>query len=323
STIETIRRRWEGALPPQVVLGIGDDAAVLRPAAGRRLLVSTDLLTEGVHFDERVPPRALGRKALLVNISDIAAMGGSPRAFLSALALPPETETRFVEELYTGFEEVSRTYHVPLVGGDLSASPAGISLCVTILGEARRVVERRGAVSGDLVCVTGTLGDAALGRRKMLEAEAGASPLRENPDLAFLWERHISPTPRVETGILLAEEGVASAMIDISDGLLGDLTHILTESGVAARIFRERIPRSPAYHRLCGGDDHEALSGGEDYELLFTVPAQRQTRLDTIARRTRTSITVIGQIEPGEGIRLVDAEGRESRVTPVGYRHFG
>ncbi|RME48686.1 MAG: thiamine-phosphate kinase, partial [Deltaproteobacteria bacterium] len=323
STIETIRRRWEGALPPQVVLGIGDDAAVLRPAAGRRLLVSTDLLTEGVHFDARVPPRALGRKALLVNLSDIAAMGGIPRAFLSALALPRETETHFVEELYAGFEEISRAYRVPLVGGDLSASPAGIFLCVTILGEARRVVERRGAAVGDLVCVTGTLGDAALGRRKMLEAESEASPLRENPDLAFLWERHLSPTPRLEAGNLLAGEGLASAMIDISDGLLGDLAHILKESGVAARIFRERIPRSPAYRRLCGGDDHDALTGGEDYELLFTVPRQRQAEVDAIARRTRTDITVIGWIERGEGIRLVDEAGGESRVAPSGYRHFG
>jgi thiamine-monophosphate kinase len=308
---------------PLVLRGIGDDAAVVRPAGRQCLLLTTDILREGIHFRRAsTSPYLLGKKCISVNLSDIAAMGGMPRYYLVALSAPGKTPLPFVRQLYRGMHYQAQRFNAVLLGGDTTASPEGIIITITLIGTAdrSRVVYRRGAREGDHIYVTGTVGDAALGLR-MLAAGGGASPRHG------LVRRHLDPEPRVAAGRRLAGGNTASSMIDISDGLVADLRHILEESRVGARISLAALPLSAGYRKYCArsADDFyaPALCGGEDYELLFTAHPSRQGRVAKIARELALPITRIGEITPrSRRIEILDPRGMRVTLRGEGYTHF-
>ena len=296
---------------PEGVTGIGDDCAVIPQRSGRDTLVSTDMLIEGTHFLRRdIPPYRLGWKSAAVNISDIAAMGGQPTATFLSVALPADLETGWMEEFLRGYADISRRFGVALLGGDTTASPDRICLNVAVLGEcpsgAARL--RSAARDGDLVCVTGSLGDSAGGLKAILEG------VERDADVQALIDRHYLPQPRVAEGLRLAATPGVHAMMDISDGIGSDLKQILEASGLGAVIDVPALPLSPALRRVCArlGWDAAALAtgGGEDYELLFTCTPEAERSLDV-------PHTVIGVIRDLPGIEWRGAEG------PVaGFDHF-
>lgn len=319
-------RRVLPARDRAVLSGLGEDAAVLRPKPGRVLLATTDLLLEGVHFDFRfLSWGALGKKAMASNLSDLAAMGGVPRFALIALAVPGKTRVADVDRLYRGMRAWADPFRVDLVGGDTSRSECGVFLALTLLGEgaADRVVCRAGASPGDALYVTGTLGDSAAGL-ELLQA-SGARGV-SGKGARHLIRRHRDPAPRVREGQLLA--GIASAMIDVSDGLLQDLGHLCEESRVAAEVMRDQVPLSPA---LRGGAGEllrhppwwYALGGGEDYELLFAVPAAKEAALLRLIRSGRLRAARIGVFRRGRPrVTVRDARGRVVEPLPAGFDHF-
>jgi len=302
-----------------VVVGIGDDAAAVKPVSGRLGLVTSDMLVEGVHFDLSLcDPLSLGRKSLSVNLSDIAAMGGEPRHFLLSLAVPPRIPLEFLDSFVQGMLERAAEFGVDLIGGDTCSSPDRLVISITVLGDQlpERIVRRSGARPGDRVCVTGTIGDSALGLRLLRSGE------RSGPAVA----RHLDPAPRVREGRSLAESGIPTAMIDISDGLLADLGHILDLSSAGARIDADLLPLSPLFRAHFPHIDREALSlalaGGEDYELLFTSPAERLPELFGLFGGLGTPVTVIGEITRTGGLHLLGADGAELFLDVRGYDHF-
>lgn len=314
--------RMAAAADPMVVKAIGDDAAVVSLGRGRCLLVTTDLLKEGVHFRREFSSAyLLGKKCLSVNMSDIAAMGGEPTYYVVSLAVPPETPYGYVRDLYRGMAAQARRFGAGLLGGDTTASSCGLVVSITLLGVARQaqVVYRRGARPGDLVYVTGTPGDSALGLALLERGEAG--PRNR------LVRRHLDPQPRLAAGRALARSHAASAMIDISDGLAGDLRHIMEHSGVGARIFLDRLPLSAAYRTYCPSCADNfylpALGGGEDYELLFAAPAANEKKISLLSRRLCLPMTCIGRItEKRHGLKFVGLDGRTVRLPEAGFRHF-
>jgi len=283
-------------------LGVGDDAALLRPGAGMELAVSTDLLLEGRHFRIGADARKLGHKALAVNLSDMAAMGAKPRWATLALALPSADE-RWLAGFSKGFFALARRFGVELVGGDTTRGPLGI--CVTILGEVpkKKALRRDGARPGDGIWVSGELGAAAYG-------------LARPGDSAAARRLHL-PLPRVALGLRL--RGVATAAIDVSDGFAQDLGHILKRSGVGAVVDYELLPkfriRDPQLERSC------VLSGGDDYELVFTARAGSAARVDAIAKALRLKLTCVGSIGGRRDLRILDANGRRMKVGR-GFDHF-
>jgi thiamine-monophosphate kinase len=286
----------------QALLGGGDDCALLAPLpAGEVLAVSSDMLVEGRHFLSTVSPRALGHKALAVNLSDLAACGAQPMAFTLALAMP-RVEEAFVAGLAEGLYDLAAEHGIELVGGDTTAGP--LNLCLTVMGSvsAAQALRRSGARPGDGVWVSGCLGDA----RMALEAFRGTLELSE---AAFTAARRAMewPQPRVALGRAL--RGLASSAIDVSDGLLGDLGHVLAASGVGASLRFDAIPRSahlqaqaPACQRLC------LLTGGDDYELLFTAPAQHTNAVLAVAAACGVAVTRIGHIDAEPGLRVFGAD---------------
>ena len=302
-----------------VSIGIGDDAAAVEPAAGCISLVTTDMLVEGVHFDLSLcDPATLGRKALAVNLSDIAAMGGVPRHFLLSLAIPGHITVEFVDDLIGGMLDMAGRFGVTLIGGDTSSARCGLVISITVIGEqsSSLVTPRSGARPGDLIFVTGTLGNSALGLALLQKGK------REGKAVTS----HLDPDPRVREGIKLAEAGIPTAMIDISDGLLADLGHILDLSGVGAHLMLAKLPISEEYRdktATFASDIYTlALSGGEDYELLFTVPPAKVPLLHTITGETGTAITGIGEITSAAGIRIIAPDGTEYTPECRGYNHF-
>jgi thiamine-monophosphate kinase len=316
-------RRHSGA-GTGVRVGIGDDCAVLEPDPGATLLATTDLLIEDVHFRRRyAEPADIGWKALAVNLSDIASMGGWPRWALVALACPEGTPPVDVEAFYDGAHALAVQHDVAIVGGDTSSSPRGWTVNVTLLGQARRPRLRSTARVGDVVAVTGTLGRSAAGLRVL---EHGAP--RDVPAalLAEATTAHLRPRPRVREGRWLGDADGVTAMMDLSDGLATDLGHIVDASGVGARVDLSRLPAGDAASRIAAavGVDVNAWStgGGEDYELLLTcAPDAAGVLTDGLARATDTPLTVIGEIVAGAGVRFVDARGREVVPGP-GWQHF-
>ena len=309
--IDRIRKMT--SVPDPSWVGIGDDCAVipLSPETGGApasdLLVSTDMLVEGTHFlMEDISPRQLGWKSAAVNISDIAAMGGKPIATFLSLALPKTLPEQWMQEFMEGYNGISEKYGAALLGGDTTCSPDRICINVTVLGTCPRgkAKLRSAARPGDLVCVTGTLGDSAAGLKLILSGLKGAAPR--------LMDRHYTPTPRVEEGLALSCLPGVHAMMDISDGVGSDLRHILDESGVGARIDTAKLPISEELQDLCsekGWDPKElALSGGEDYELLFTMDPQETPDIP---------YTVIGEITANP---TVTWEGGSRDY--MGYKHF-
>jgi len=288
---------------PGALLGVGDDAALVRPAAGCELAVSTDLLLEGRHFAAGAAPRALGHKALAVNLSDMAAMGATPRWATLALALPAADEG-WLEAFAAGFYALAARYQVDLVGGDTTRGP--LTLGVTILGEvpAGRALRRDGARPEDDVWVSGELGGAAFAL--------------EHPEDAAAAKRLHEPEPRVALGERL--RGLASAAIDLSDGFAQDLGHVLERSGVAAAVRYADLPKfriaDPALERRC------VLAGGDDYELAFCAPPAARARIEALALPLGLALSRVGSIRAGTPrLQLVDAQGRAMDIAP-GYDHF-
>ncbi len=306
---------------------MGDDCAVIEKEEGRVWLLTMDSLVESVHFDPAWhPPDLLGRKAVSVNVSDVAAMGGEPRFILLSLALPPGFADSRVSAFVDGFTAACRDYGCLLVGGDTVASPAGISISVTAVGEAAtgRVLYRAGARPGDTVWVSGPLGLAAAG----LDLFRAGAATRE-PALRPLLAAHLDPRARTGLGRLLAESDMVHAMMDLSDGLATDLAHICRRSGVGARIRADLLPRHPGLERAAAilGRDPVAwmVSGGEDFELLFTAAAGDAAGLGRLAAASGYRLHPVGRIVEGEGVVLVTpgAGGEvEEDISFRGYEHF-
>ena len=322
--------RIQRALPvpgADVIVGIGDDVAVLRAIGTRVWLATCDVQVEGAHFlREAIAPRDLGRKALAINLSDIAATGGTPRFALVSLGLPGDLGVEFMDELYAGLRAEAEIFGVDIIGGNMARSRLGIFIDVFLLGEAPRenVLLRSGARVGDKILVTGTLGDAAAGvalltNRALTTTEAYAAMARSHRD---------TPTPRVREGQLIGAAHVATAMLDVSDGLASDLSHICERSGVSARVFAEHLPVADENRLLAraayGDERHFALYGGEDYELLFTAPAAQANALaDKITRETGTRVSIIGEILPKDARReLTLPDGRVIPLEARGWDHF-
>ncbi len=305
--------------PEEVVVGIGDDAAVTVLSPGMVLLSTSDMLVEGVHFDLAwSDPYSLGRKSLSVNLSDIAAMGGIPKFALLSVAIPPELPLDFLERFIEGFIAQAVSYGVTLTGGDTSSSRGGFVISVTLQGEQypEKVVRRSGACAGDIICVSGTLGDSALGLQMLIKGERSGAAIM----------RHLDPQPRNVLGRTLADAAIPSSMIDVSDGLLADLGHILAKSGTGARVAIDSLPLSSCFKRAVESSSPEfrryTLSGGEDYELLFTVSPERLDDARSAAEASGTAVTAIGGITSGNGIILVDSAGGHYTPESSGYDHF-
>lgn len=294
AVIDTFMRHL-GAVRADVVLGIGDDAALLRPRPGSELVQTTDALVEGVHFLPHSAPRSLGHRALAVNLSDIAAMGASPAWALLSLTMP-EINAAWLHEFATGFGNLARTHEVALVGGNLSRGPLTITVQLSGQVAAGTALRRSGAQAGDELWVSGTLGDAALGRQL---PTGGAQDAHQ----AWLRARSEFPTPRVALGEAL--RGIASACIDLSDGLLADLPRLAQASGCGAELHVERLPLSAAA-QACGGDSawQQALAGGEDYELCFAAPPERAPLIAALAARLDVPLSRCGRLRAASGLDL-------------------
>ena len=310
-----------------VVAGIGDDTAVLRVSPGNLLLATCDVQVERVHFlAETTTPEMLGRKSLAVNLSDIAAMGGVPRYALVSLGLPPDTPVSFVDGLYAGLLAEAEEFGVDLVGGNISASPPQVFVDVTLLGEVEpgRVLYRRGAQVGDRLVVTGHPGDSAGGLALLLDPRIECP----TPAAERLRSAHRLPTPRVAAGRAVSATGLAHAMIDLSDGLAGDLGHVAAASGVGAVLWADRIPLSPELRQLAAAlrrDPLEfALHGGEDYELLVAVEPGAEVRVvEAIQSQAGVAAAVIGEVVPADrGLTVSYPDGAAKPLAPRAYQHF-
>ena len=307
----------------RAALGVGDDCALLAPAPGMQLAVSSDMLVEGRHFFADVDPEALGHKALAVNLSDLAACGARPLAFTLALSLPRVDEP-WLAGFSRGLLALADAHGCELVGGDTTQGP--LNICITVFGEVPtgQALLRSGARPGDDLYVSGTLGDARLA----LEALLGHAPLPAEV-LARARQRLERPTPRVALGLQL--RGVASSAMDLSDGLLGDLSHILKTSGVGARIdthITSNLIAEKAYpSRGSGQFDSEfvrqcTLAGGDDYELAFTAPPARRDAVAAASQASGTPVTCIGTVLAEPGLQLVDAQGQAVEHRYASFDHF-
>ena len=292
-----------------------------------QLLTSTDMLVEEVHF--RLgwhDPYLLGRKSLAVSISDIAAMGGIPRWSLLSLAIPPSTSLEFLDAFTRGLHAMADEHGVALIGGDTCSSRTGLTISVTIMGEQEpeRIVRRFGACPGDDIWVTGTLGDAALGLELLEKGKIGSSLSTDGRE--YLISRLLDPTPRAAAGRLLAEAGLVSAMIDVSDGLLADFGHIAEQCALGGTIRLDAIPLSPPFRSVLQSDPashHDlALAGGEDYELAFTAPAAHREKILKIMKRCGIDATPVGIVTLLPEVTAVLADGSIYVPRNRGFNHF-
>ena len=303
-----------------VRIGIGDDGAVIAPAPGLEYVMTVDMLVEGRHFRAGADPRGVGHKTLAVNLSDLAAMGALPRFVLLAGALP-ESDPDWVAAFMEGFDALAREYDVELIGGDTTRGPR--TLCVTAIGElpGGTALTRSGASPGDIVYVSGRLGDAALA----LAARDGGLDIE--PSSLTTFERRLDePQPRVALGVAL--RGVASAALAISDGLTGDLSHVLAASRVGAALDLRALPMSGELRRMLEGDQRElalgcVLAGGDDYELCFTASPALRERVESIALALALPLTPIGAITVDPVLAIQDEDGRALSALPRAYDHFG
>lgn len=328
--IRALKQRYR-ANSPSVHRGIGDDAAVIASAKNRRQLLTTDLLAEGIHFDLSTATFSdIGFRAAAANLSDIAAMGGTPEYLLVSIAIPRSGTGRQVSQLYRGMMAACRPYTVRLIGGDTSASASGWFINITLVGSAtaRHILLRSGARAGDDLYVTGTLGDSLAGRKLLQPAQRGTATQPLLPrHRRFLIGRHLRPTARIVEGRWLAAQGWATSAIDISDGLSGDLRHICEESRVGAEINLPALPISPSCRSYATSTKQDplmlALAGGEDYELLFTVPARQRARFERATAAKRPHITRIGFITPARsGLHMITQNGQRRLLPFTSYEHF-
>ncbi len=301
-----------------ISLGIGDDAALLDVPTGMQLVTATDVLVEGVHFPTDTSAYDIAYKALAVNLSDMAAMGAEPAWMTLVLTLPAADE-HWLTGFSSGLFDIAQQHNVALVGGDTSRGPLAVTIQVHGLVPSGKALMRSGARSGDLVYVTGTLGDAGLALRLLQGGLQSGQDLPE-VDESFLSQRLNRPTPRVREGIVLRE--IATSAIDISDGLTADLGHVLDSSGIGATIHLEKVPLSHSVRAFMDTADGWSLplSSGDDYELCFTIPANRKNDLETLAAGFDCDCTCIGEIDQQSGLRML-YHGEEVSVGD-GYEHF-
>ena len=309
---------------PAVVRGIGDDCAVLRPADGQDLLVTTDTQEEGVHFRrDWSTAEDIGWRCLAVNVSDIAAMGGEPLGAVVALSLPETLTAAFVEAMYDGMNALAADYDCPIVGGNISKSAERLSVTITVLGSAPRggALCRTSARAGDDIWVTGDLGAAKAGLEALMRPQAVAGLATGEVSM-----RYRRPRPRLREGLYLRQQGTHS-QIDLSDGLSSDLMHVCEASGVAARLFADRIPVSAETRRVAAALGQDALAmalhGGEDFELCLTAaPGAAEALVRGFRDRFDCPLSRIGALRAGAGITLLRPDGSEAKLAPGGYDHF-
>lgn len=323
--IKHLTERFEN-LNPSTLKGVGDDAAVL-DYKDKQILVTTDLLLEGVHFDLMyVPLKHLGYKAAIVNFSDIYAMNGQPKQITVSLGISKRFSVEDLEEIYAGIELACKTYGVDLIGGDTSASLTGLTISITCIGEAEKdkIVYRNGAKANDLICVTGDLGSAYMGlqlleREKIVfSTDNEAQPDFEDKD--YILQRQLKPEARKDVIKALADKGILpTAMMDVSDGLSSELIHICTQSNVGCRIYEDKIPIN--YQAVVMADELNmsivtaALNGGEDYELLFTASIEDYEKILSLE-----NVGIIGHMtKPETGLQLVGREGEEIGLKAQGW----
>ncbi len=317
-----------------VSMGIGDDAAIVNPKPKQQTLLSTDILIEHIHFDLTYTTLTdVGYKAAVANLSDIAAMGGTPHYMLVGVALPPSLRNIApIKQLYRGLRQACQRHQVSIIGGDTSASLHDLFVSLTIIGENAKgwSLTRKGAQIGDLLYVTGTVGDSLCGLKIFQQQKHNKTrslPQSVQRAYQFLMARHLRPTPRLELGHILSAKRIATAAIDLSDGLSGDLHHLCQQSKVGAEIEESLLPLSPAFRQFAAHEHSDptslALQGGEDYELLFTIPPKNQNKLDKVTKALKYPLTRIGTIRAKRfGLRLTSKDGTYQRITGMSYQHF-
>jgi thiamine-monophosphate kinase len=329
-----VRRRGEFELIAQVfaplakvgagaltsAFGLGDDAAIVKPPPGMELVVSADAMVRGVHFDHRTDPSDVGRKLLRVNLSDLAAKGALPIAYMLTAGWPPDVGDDWIDRFAAGLAEDQATYKLALIGGDTIATPSDLVLSVTIIGQVASgtMLRRGGAQPGDDIYVSGTIGDARLG---LLVAQGTLSLAAA--DATFLRARLDRPSPRIRLGQELRM--VAHAAVDVSDGLLADLGHVCNQSGVGAVVEEAALPVSAAAERaltLAPNERQSLASFGDDYEILFTADGNDASRVVALANRIELPLTRIGRIVARPGVKVVDRAGSEIPYERRGFKHF-
>ena len=322
--IESIKKECVTSLK-DIIKGIGDDCAVFGPYSGRVLLFTTDMLVEDTHFlKAKITPYQLGWKTIAVNLSDIAAMGGRPLFLLISLAIPAEMNVELIQDFYKGMKDICEHYEVNILGGDTVASPDKLVISVSLIGDAKEneVLYRSGARPGDRIYVTGNVGDSSAGL-KILKNEI--SPPKSIA--SHFIKIHNEPKPLIKTGRIIAASRLASAMIDLSDGLLSDLGHICKESRVGAMLFKKKIPISSELKLLASrvklNPIDLAFSGGEDYLLLLTVPEAKIKDFEILYKDKGSSpLYLIGEIREEKGVRMVNDDGSIEGIRIRGFNHF-
>ena len=325
SLIDRLSRKFKHQVE-NTVLQIGDDCAVY--SSSKNQLVSTDALVENIHFKlSTISPELLGKKAIAVNLSDIAAMGGVPTRILITLGISKKISTSFLDKLYKGIHKICKLYNVELSGGDTVSSPKSFFISITVIGETRKgkLFTRKGANKGDLIFTTGTLGDSSLGLKILSNKRwKYASQSRTH-----LLDKHFNPTPRIlESQLLIRSALKVTSMIDISDGLAQDLHHICKQSEAGAIIYEEKLPQSPAFSKVCTDNKLKCLplilNGGEDYELLFTLPPDGVKKLYRQFEKAKALVTHIGEItESSKKVSLLKKNGKKIILPQSsGFNHF-
>jgi len=300
-----------------VVLGIGDDAAIIDVARGEQLVVTVDTSNADVHFPANADAFSIGYRALAVNLSDLAAMGATPRWFTLSLTLPAVSE-KWLTQFAQGLAQLADEYEVALVGGDTTRGPMALSIQAMGTVPANLALKRSGAQPGDLAFVSGSIGDAAAGLACYRKPDQfrGSSDAKE-----FLLARYLRPTPRVALGCAL--RGIASSCIDVSDGLLADAGHVAFGSGVAICLTADSLPASAALQALPVTQRlYHQLTGGDDYELFFTAPPSRRGDVEALAAGLNLSVSCIGSVSTGSGVTCVDAAGDTVTIDRAGFEHF-
>ena len=326
--IERLRSKFN-THSSRIKKGIGDDSAVFSTHPNTLQLTSTDALIESIHFDlKTISPDQLGRKAIAVNISDIAAMGGTPYLALISLALPSSTSTKFIDKLYSGLQTICDSNKIELVGGDTVASPKHLFINVCVVGEAfkDRVFYRTGAKPGDQIFVTGNLGDSAMGLKILREKIKKSGSIKHKNTLV---KKHLEPIPRVKESSLLARSKLKiTSMIDISDGLTQDLGHLCTENNLGANLYEDRLPVSKALYNVCLQKKYNPidwiLQGGEDYELLFTIKPEDVKKLEKLFLKANVFASHIGEITKSPK-KIILIKGNGSKIplrAATGFNHF-
>ena len=317
SEFDLIKTYFQRPRPGRAVLGIGDDCALLAPSTGHQIAISSDMRVEDRHFFAGADPRMLGHKSLAVNLSDLAAMGARPVAFTLALSLP-RADPAWLEGFSSGLFALADAHDCELIGGDTTKGP--LNICITVFGELRpgHALRRAAARAGDDIWISGTLGDARLALAGYWKELALDPSLHERAAL-----RMHMPSPRVALGMALARVPIAHAALDISDGLVGDLGHILAASQVGATLDADALPAGPVLARQAIALRRRfTAAGGDDYELCFTAPVENREAVLEAGRESGTAVTRVGRIEAEPGLRLVDAEGKPLDLGLKGWDHF-